>query len=431
MSSIAKANISLSKKDLTKSRILPVASRNSVFYHKASLGDQTIDLLALSMPSEINLSQITNEEISDARLYNNRKNLRLVSSSKGELIQGLDYLITSGYTINLIGPGFVSGAEADEIFVGTINASPVSDLTVASAKTVVKKYVLAIGETTLNLGREYKLSEDGVLKVFVNGVLAQKDADYEEVDAGNGYGSVIEFYVAPVSLPHQILVDFGVVAITDNNAIGDIESLSGSVKKLADDLAVVAGTSAEDYLNANPSEVERRWFGDTLLKILSAEVPIREEAQTFNPSVLNMTVGNGTLTGKFTRKGSFADIEISFTSGTTSTYTSGQWVFEFSEIGSIDLSKVTAATRQAIGFAVGQFNDGNQGQARTGVVVVESSSGVIVRISPNQANYSNIVWNSVSTGVANNFQSTFFSIKFTVPIAGWSATKKIKDIIGV
>jgi hypothetical protein len=267
MSSIAKANISLSKKDLTKSRILPVASRNSVFYHKASLGDQTIDLLALSMPSEINLSQITNEEISDARLYNNRKNLRLVSSSKGELIQGLDYLITSGYTINLIGPGFVSGAEADEIFVGTINAAPVSDLTVASAKTVVKKYVLAIGETTLNLGREYKLSEDGVLKVFVNGVLAQKDADYEEVDAGNGYGSVIEFYVAPATIPHQILVDFGVVAITDNNAIGDIESLSGSVKKIADDLALVAGTSAEDYLNANPSEVERRWFGDRVLQI--------------------------------------------------------------------------------------------------------------------------------------------------------------------
>jgi hypothetical protein len=273
MSSIAKANISLSKKDLTKSRILPVASRNVVFYHKATMGDQTIDLLALSMPSEMPTQvQATNEEINDARLYNNKKNLALVSSSKGQLIQGLDYLVTSGYTINLIGPGFTSGAEADEIFIGTINAAPISDLAVASSKTIVKSYELPVGQTTLNLGREYKLSEDGVLKVFVNGVLAQKDSDYEEVDSGNGYGSVIEFYAAPATIPYQIVVDFGVLAITDSNAIGDIESLAGSVKKIADDLAIVAGTDTLDYLNANPSEVERRWFGDALLKMLEIEI---------------------------------------------------------------------------------------------------------------------------------------------------------------
>ena len=156
MSSIAKSNISISKKDLNKSRILPVGSRNIVFYHKASEGDLSIDLQALNMPAEVNLSQATLEEINDARLYNNRKNLSLFSSSKGPLIQGLDYIVTSSYTISLIGAVYSGGAEEDEIFAGTINSSPVSDLAVASARSVIKKYTLAIGQTTLNLGREYK-----------------------------------------------------------------------------------------------------------------------------------------------------------------------------------------------------------------------------------------------------------------------------------
>jgi hypothetical protein len=267
MSSIARSKISLSKKDLTKSRIMPVGSRNTVFFHKATLGDYTINLLSMSMPSEINLSQATSEEINSARLYNNKKNLQLVSSLKGTLIQGLDYIITSGHTINLIGSQYSSGADTDEIFVGTINASPVSDIVVASSRSVTKKYNLAVSETTLNLGREYKLSEDGVLKVYVDGVLATKDTDYEEVDAGNGYGSVIEFTTAPDA--SVIVVDFGVLAITDNNAIGDIESLTGAVVKIAEDLADLASTSPNDYLNANPSEVERRWFGDKVLEIES------------------------------------------------------------------------------------------------------------------------------------------------------------------
>ena len=280
MSSIAKANISLSKKDLTKSRILPVASRNVVFYHKATSGQATIDLLALIMPSEMpSQVQATVEEINGSLLYNNKKNLTLKSSSKGDLIQGLDYLVTSAYTISLIGPGFTAGAEVDEIFEGKINAAPVSDLVVASARSVDKTYTLAVGSTILNLGREYKtgvnsLDDIGSIKVFVNGVLAHRNAEYYEIDSGNGYGTTIGFYAAPVSLPYTIAVDFGVMSITDSDGLGSIESLSGAVKKLADDLAVVAGTDADDYFAANPSEIERRTFGDNVLALLQRATAI-------------------------------------------------------------------------------------------------------------------------------------------------------------
>lgn len=274
MSSIAKANISLSKKDLIKSRIPPVASRNVIFYHKATLGDLSINLLALSMPSAEmpTATQATNSEISGAQLVINKKNLDLTSSSKGKLIQDLDYIVIDSYTISLIGPYAGIGAEVDEIFVGTINSAPVSDLVVASAKSVDKTYELAIGSTILNLGREYKVGENpsedvGSIKVFVNGILALRGIDYNEVDSGNGYGSTVQFLVAPVGTSHQVAVDFGVMSITDNNAIGAIENLAGSIKKIADDLAVVAGTAANDYYSASPSEVERRTFGDTVLSL--------------------------------------------------------------------------------------------------------------------------------------------------------------------
>jgi hypothetical protein len=272
MSSIAKTNISLSKKDLTKSRIPPVASRNVVFYHKATVGSTTINLLSLTMPSAQmpNAVQATNAEISGAQLLINKKNLSLVSSSKGPLVQNLDYIVIDSNTIQLLSPLYATGAESNEIFVGTINSAPISDLVVASAKSITKTYTLAVGSTILNLGQEYEVGVNpaeniGIIKVYVNGVLKKRGTDYNEVDSGNGYGTTIQFIVAPAVLAYDIIVDFGVKAITDNNAIGSIENLAGSIKKIADDLSIVAGTNATDYYSASPSEIERRTFGNSVL----------------------------------------------------------------------------------------------------------------------------------------------------------------------
>lgn len=276
MSSIAKTNISLSKKDLEKNRIPSVASRNIVFYHKATLGQLTINLLSLTMPtSEMpNMVQATIDEINGAYLASNKKNLDLVSSIKGNLIQGLDYLVTSSTTIQLIGIYEGFGAEVGEIFKGTVISSPVSNIVVASAKSVNKTYTLAVGQTILNLGLEYQVGVNpnesiGSIKVFVNGILALRNVDYIEVNSGNGSGSTIQFFTPPVSISHSIAVDFGVMSISDNNSIGAIENLSGAVKKIADDLAIVVGGSSTDYLNSNPSEVERRTFGDYVLGLLT------------------------------------------------------------------------------------------------------------------------------------------------------------------
>jgi len=325
MSSIAKTSISLSKKDLTKSRISPVGYRNVVFYHKATAAQIIINLAALTLPSAEmpTVVQATPEELASARLTTNKKNLKLTSSIKGDLIQGLDYIVVDSTTILLIGPYETVGAEVDEIFVGAVTQAPVSDLVVASSKNVVRSYTLPVGQNTLNLAHEFKVNEFsseniGIIKLFVNGVLALRntgnssatlDKDYYEVDSGSGFGSTVYFNVAPVGTPHEIVVDFGVQAITDFNAIGTIESLSGSVKKLADDVAVMAGTSAGDYINANPSEVERRAFGDMVLDhetrvdAVEAALPLKAD---LNGNAANLfSVANATSASNAVALGQF------------------------------------------------------------------------------------------------------------------------------
>jgi hypothetical protein len=325
MSSIAKTSISLSKKDLAKSRISPVGYRNVVFYHKATAAQSTINLMALTLPSAEmpTVVQATTEELGSARLIVNKKNLKLTSSMKGDLIQGLDYIVADSTTILLIGPYETIGAEVDEIFVGTIVQAPVSDLVVASSKNVVRSYTLPVGQNLLNLAHEYRVNEYpseniGIIKIFINGVLAFRntgnssttlDRDYYEIDSGTSSGSTVYINVAPVGIANEIIVDYGVQAITDFNAIGAIESLSGSVKKIADDLAVIAGTTPGDYLNANPSDVERRGFGDQVLdhevRIDAVELAIPLKAN-LNGNALNLfSVANAVSSSNAVALGQF------------------------------------------------------------------------------------------------------------------------------
>ncbi len=463
MSSIAKTNISLSKKDLTKSRIPPVASRNVVFYHRATVGQLTINLLSLTLPSADmpTAVQATPDEISSARLSINKKNLNLVSSSKGDLIQGLDYIVVDSSTISLIGPYEGVGAESGEIFVGTINSAPISDLVVASARTVSRSYTLAIGQTTLNLAQEFQVnlfpSENiGIVKIFVNGILAYRntgnsntvlDKDYYEVDSGNGFGTTVIFNVAPVSVAHDIVVDFGVQAITDFNAIGTIESLGGSIKKIADDLAVVAGTQASDYYSASPSEVERRTFGDTVLthnKILDVSIPIVTDwvdAGTLTITASTTDPAKGTAQTdkvRWRRVGDSMQIEMIYRQTTAGTSAgSGDYRFSIPSGYQIDTTKVTPySVVQGQGFntiadsKVGVFFGSSPTLEINGNVFVVDSTKIAIEFS-SHATGSNSAGVLNSTYAGLNTANINYRLQLTVPILGWGSTQTIRQILGL
>jgi len=288
MPSITKSSKSLSKLDLPNGRMNFFGVRKSVFYHKALSGSKTIDLSNLTMPSTEfpSVAQITLEEITASNLFTNKKNLKLSSVSKGELFQGLDYVVTSSTTIKLIGIYDIEGAEADEIFVGEIALVPLNDVVPATGKIETKTYDVAIGQTTIALGKPYKigvnpLEKVGAIKVFINGALALRSVDYNEVDSGNGYGSTIQLITTPVSAL-KLAVDFGLTAITDNNSINILENMGGILLKLATDLSVLSGQPVSDYYNASASEIERADFGQTVLNLINKkpELPIGSVVQS-------------------------------------------------------------------------------------------------------------------------------------------------------
>lgn len=447
MSSIANTSISLSKKDLTKSRKSLIASRSIVFYHKATLAQSTIDLNNLSMPSTEMPTQVqaTAEEISGSRLTIFKKNLKLVSSANGELIQGLDYLVVDNYTISLIGPYLGVGAEDGEIFVGTVSAAPMSDLTPASAKSVIKTYELAIGSSTLNLGNEYQiglnpLEDIGDMKIWVNGILAIRGQDYNEVDSGNGYGTTIEFLSAPVTVPWQIVVDFGVRSITDLDAMDTIESLAGSINKIATDLADLAGTSVTDYFTASPSEVERRTFGDQMLGMLDLEIPIRTGFSTPVPLTIRGFTSNptkGTMAKdeiSYYRDGRFAVIRVDFQQTSAGAAGSGTYEVELPDGLIADTSLITLNNSTN---GTGMGSPGTLESNFTGNLGVSGGlQGFAVLNTSNTFR----VWGIWGAGTVNGWGSGQNPLSNTtvnisgwvrIPIQGWEDTTSIRDLLGL
>ncbi|GAB1376777.1 hypothetical protein MASR1M48_16290 [Lactococcus petauri] len=281
MAYIGKNGKTVGKKNRSSQIYQPLLNKNLVFAHKANLGDRSIDLTALNTPAELSANgfiQASTSDILGAKLAQSRGRLKLVSSIRGDLIDFLHYTIPSSSKIVFLP---TAGFEQDEIITGSFESN--SDMVPVSGKRIVKTYTLPVGQTTVNLGNEYKVNENslenvGQILVWINGSLAFRntgnsdsilDKQYYEVDSGNGYGTTIELNLAPSIDPYEISVDFGHRSITDQNSIGAIESLSGSMIKIAEDLAQLAGTSKEDYVTTSPSEVERRTFGDSVLDLVS------------------------------------------------------------------------------------------------------------------------------------------------------------------
>jgi hypothetical protein len=149
---------------------------------------------------------------------------------------------------------------------------------------------------------------------------------------------------------------------------------------------------------------------------------------TYTPITGGFTVGNGTITGRYHREGQFIVGDISFTSGTTSSYTTSTWRVSLPAGLQPDLGLLSGGSVTPVGLARGQFNDGTDGEARTGVVLCTSSSPeLFVQVSPNQGNYSNLFWNSTTTGVLNFLTSTTFQFSFKVPIQGWSSNLTLSE----
>jgi len=282
MSITGTGSLSLRKQDLEGSKPIAIAFKKLTFAHKATAGDTGITLTSLTTPTEmssVGFTQPTAAELTSAKLLFFRKNLKLISSSRGLLMDFLSYTIASNSRINF--NGFT--ALAGEIFIGIIDHEPATGLNVVDAAPLVSSGVLTAGLQDYNTGsafqvNKYPTTQIGNVLVYVDGVLQHRnsgnvtavpsaDGNYQEIDNGSGLGSVIRFNTIEAYNRNIIVVSNGLlVNRPDSSRDQALESLAGQVDKMIPDLAAATGNPSTNY-QAAPNNVDIKTFGDNVGKL--------------------------------------------------------------------------------------------------------------------------------------------------------------------
>ena len=296
--SLAQEDISVSKKD-TGDAVANLSSNRVVFAHEAIGGETSIDLSNLNTPAIYTSNGFPNasgSEIAAARIYFFKKRLTLVSNLNGILVQYDSFVVTSGTGIQLIGSYLPTGLDAGEVIVGYIDQH--EHMVLSDNKLIRQTYIVLPGQTTVNLGMSYKVgvgldtgSQIGALRVTRQGKTIYRtignvpgaDGNYTEVNADGGNGTEIILETAP-AIPEIIDVELGtVVPSGDLEIFSAMETLSGTVTKIAEDAALEFYGEADPsrYTASTPSEVERRGFGDKV-SILEEKQKLYNTPQTLS-----------------------------------------------------------------------------------------------------------------------------------------------------
>jgi hypothetical protein len=282
MSVTGTGSLSLRKIDLEGSKPIAIAFKKLVFAHQATAGETGITLTALSTPSQMSSTgfvQPTAAELASAQILYFRKNLKIISSVRGELMDYLSYSCASNSRINFV--GFT--ALANEIFIGIIDHSPSTGLQVVDAAPLVSTGTLTAGTQDFNTGsafevNKYPTQQIGNVIVYVDGVqqfrnsgnaVASPSADgnYQEIDNGSGLGAIIRFNTTEVYDRSILVVSNGLLVNRPSDSRDQaLESLAGQVDKIVPVLAAAAGVSTTTF-QASPNNVDIKTFGDNVQRL--------------------------------------------------------------------------------------------------------------------------------------------------------------------
>jgi hypothetical protein len=308
-----KSSISIRKKDLQNQKSLAVGAKNLVAYHKATLGDTGIDLSSLTLPSSEMPSAVnpTAAELAAAKLFFNRKNLTLISSSKGVLMDYLSYSIPSSTRINF--EGFA--AEDGEIFTIIINPVVTTGMRAVDASSIVATNTLSAGNTEFNVGVPFELNkypndQIGAVLVFVDGILQFRnvgneaasptaDGNYQEVDNGGSTSILIKFNTSSTTDREVVVLSNGVlVDRPDDSRDAVIETQQATLDQVVEDLAAATGNPESRY-QASPSQADLKQFGNRVFQneedIADHETRVSdlESRDMSTPSMIRLSGGDG------------------------------------------------------------------------------------------------------------------------------------------
>ena len=274
MNIIGRGDVSLRKIDVVEGtrNALSVGYKKIVFAHQASLNDTQINLASLNFPSSLANTLVANpsfKTLTECNLRYFYKNLLLFSTSRGVLIPDISFTATNNSIIlNNI------QAYQNEIFYGVIDYVSSPNTLFVDARPINVSRAMGSVLTTFNVGESYQVNafpneSSGAIKVFVNGVLKYRntnnsntvlDRDYCEIPATDGYGTTIQFNVAP-GLNAQITVisNYAYVDRPDHHIMQKLDVLATQLQSIA--------TQGNFTLNVAqfPNVMDLKAFGDNVL----------------------------------------------------------------------------------------------------------------------------------------------------------------------
>lgn len=300
MSVTGKNAKSIRKQEFKESRNLAQGFQKLTFAHKASLGDTVINLGSLTTPTEMSALGFTNpssSRLTEAKLFQFKKNLTLVSSLRGTLMQDLSYRVNSNSSIKL-----EFTAEEGEIFTGVIDANPASGIKVVDAKVQKAVGDLADGDTDFPIGFATSTLREEIV-VFRNGLIQKRnsnnsstllDGNYYLVDTGSGFGSVVRFNSAASGGPDSIIVTSlgNIIESPTDSSWAEIEKVQGQIDAMVPTLATLAGVPVTNF-QATPNDVDLKAFGDRVLDLESLD---SNQSGFVRSQTINVT-GSGNFTG--------------------------------------------------------------------------------------------------------------------------------------
>jgi hypothetical protein len=437
--------------------------KNTRFLHQATAGQTLIQLTSLTTPTGVvNYSAPSVSDLSKTNLMQWGDNFRLTSSVAGILIQNVSYVITGASSIKLL-----YSALDGEIFEGVIDHQARTAMTLVDATPLVQSGTLAAGDTDFNVGSPFQVglyssTSHGAVLVYVDGQLMQRNTGnnpmgagvsghYYEVHSGNGLGQIIRFNSPDLINDRAVsVVSVGSLVERPNGSLMAVmESVQGQIDALVPTVAALADV-AETTFQATPNNVDLKSFGDrviTLEKILDLPIPnmsgwINAGSFQIGATTTAPTYGTATITTNtiwYRQVGDSAEIRWEFqkTANGTATAGSGQYLFPMPAGLVIDVNKLKADTAVTVANqanpqdnTVGHFAVFTTAASFVGGVTVYDANNVKCQGSDTVVNNASI--GGISSGFAAITNAAIgYGITVTVPIVGFTATRTVRQALGL
>lgn len=272
-------NLAIQKKNLLNQKIGATNYSNLEFSHVASIGDEVINFNSLVADSSLvsleGFSNPTPSQLIAGKITQNKGNVFLHSSARGQLMRGQEFYIREDNQIRL-----TYEAEEDEIFHGMINNVVRTVPALLDVKKISFTGELAEGSTDVVVGSEYNINANpttqlgdlvvyrwqgvGIPKLMLRceGNDLSNDGDYIEKL------SVIEFKEEgivggediAVFSPNCIPVEF------QGSFKTDLETLGGQVDLISEFLQDVHSLPTNPF-QGSPNQIDLRAFGQKVLDL--------------------------------------------------------------------------------------------------------------------------------------------------------------------